>query len=153
VLFPLHNLIGLATLRSKYRKFRNKIKTSKIPAYLCFATFGVLFLREKVKENRLHTRKLITSCQVIQFSTSYKRSGVRVNFVYVINGKQYGKNDMGVSVSKPAGNLLVNTRFPVVLDSTDFSNCRILVTPRDFDHFNLPFPDSLEWVRQFELDP
>jgi len=143
----------LATLRSKYRKFRNKIKTSKAPAYLCFTVFGILFFREKVKENRLHTRKLIVSGEVTQFSTSYKGSGVRVNFVYVINGKEYRKNDAGVSVSKPAGNLLVNMRFPVVVDSTDFTNSRILVTPGAFDHFNLPFPDSLEWVRQFEFDP
>jgi hypothetical protein len=39
--------------------------------------------------------------------------------------------------------LLLNSHFPVVYDSTDDSNCRLLLTKTDFAAFSIPYPDSL----------
>jgi hypothetical protein len=42
---------------------------------------------------------------------------------------------------------LFSQPFPVIFDSTNHSNGRVLIFPSDFEKYHLAFPDSLHWVR------
>ena len=97
----------------------------------------------------MKVNKFITSGKVIQFSGDYRGRGGTVDFVYVIKGRQYRKTN-GANVYRSEGYRFVGKQFPVVVDSTDFSNSRILLTSKDFHDYDLPLPDTLEWVKQYE---
>ena len=43
--------------------------------------------------------------------------------------------------------LMFKKRFPVIYNSNDPTKNSILVFPDDFSNFNLPYPDSLTWVK------
>jgi hypothetical protein len=45
---------------------------------------------------------------------------------------------------------LVNRYFPVVYSKNNPENCDILIFPDDFKKYNIPFPDSLNWVLSIE---
>jgi len=40
-------------------------------------------------------------------------------------------------------------RFPIIYCCNEINNNRLLILPEDFNEFNIPFPDSLNWVKQF----
>lgn len=40
----------------------------------------------------------------------------------------------------------IDKKFTVIFDSLDPRNERMLISPDDFKYYNMPFPDSLNWV-------
>lgn len=40
--------------------------------------------------------------------------------------------------------------FPVIYNSGDPKQSQILIFPDQFEYYNLPFPDSLQWVQDIE---
>lgn len=78
-----------------------------------------------------------------------KRAGGGGNFSYefCVEGKMYkGENAFPRIVIKK-GYSLVSKTFPVAYERGNADNCELLMSPQDFEVFNLPFPDSLEWIR------
>lgn len=47
---------------------------------------------------------------------------------------------------------VINKEFPIIIDSLNVSNSYILVSPSDFNRFNISFPDSLNWIKKYIRD-
>ena len=45
----------------------------------------------------------------------------------------------------------IGKTFPAMY-SPNTNTCEILITPIDFEKFNIPFPDSLNWVMEYVLE-
>ena len=137
-----------STMRTRNRKIRNKV--AKTLPYLFFVLLGLLYIRGQTRDRSLQKHKFITTGEVIYFSRDYRGTGGSFDFVYVVNGRRYKKSSSYPSVDKSEGYRFVGRRFPVVVDSTNFRNSRILLTSKAFSNYDLPLPDSLEWVKQYE---
>jgi len=48
------------------------------------------------------------------------------------------------------GSAVYKRSFPVIYDSTDPKVNQILIFPDEFAYYHLPFPDSLQWVKDIE---
>ena len=61
------------------------------------------------------------------------------------NNKLY-KKDKSVDVVQSW--TFVGKSFPVIF-SPRSNRCELVITPRDFEIYRLPFPDSLSWVKRY----
>lgn len=48
------------------------------------------------------------------------------------------------------GSAVFKRSFPVIYDSDDPKENQILIFPDQFEYYNLPFPDSLQWIQDIE---
>lgn len=71
----------------------------------------------------------------------------KINYEYSVDGKIFS-DESGVSVKREYARCFVGKYFPVVYSTIDTSINELLVAPDDFQRFNVPFPDSLNWVRE-----
>lgn len=82
--------------------------------------------------------------------TSYKMRGYKAASAYytykfdVKNESYYGEFQL-----LAGSDAFLKRKFLVAYDSTNPQNNYMLVLPKDFQSFNLPFPDSLRWVIQY----
>lgn len=51
---------------------------------------------------------------------------------------------------RPLGRSLFEHSFPVIYNTNKPSQSEVLVFPSDFAEFDLPFPDSLRWVLEYD---
>ncbi|HTA28422.1 MAG TPA: hypothetical protein VK809_11570 [Bacteroidia bacterium] len=70
-----------------------------------------------------------------------------IKFRYLVKNKIY-KNYNGAPSSNGLGYEFVNKTFPVVFDTVEPANSRILIFPSDYKGLGMSFPDSLNWVIQ-----
>lgn len=69
----------------------------------------------------------------------------RLNYEYIIDGKTFS-DASSVDVKREYTRQFVGKYFPVVYSKIDTSISELIVEPEDFKRFNIPFPDSLNWV-------
>jgi hypothetical protein len=48
------------------------------------------------------------------------------------------------------GKTIYQRSFPVIYNTKDPQKNQILVFPSDFSDYNIPYPDSLRWVQEFD---
>lgn len=46
--------------------------------------------------------------------------------------------------------LFIGRTFPVIYDPNNVKNNTMLITPQAFELYDIPYPDSLNWVRQYQ---
>lgn len=95
--------------------------------------FYLMYLYFDKRKKSLFDHKRLTFGTVIGSS--------RNHFVYdfTYNGRVYqGTTPGGTGPYTVYGHI-----FPIVYDSVDPTNSKMLIMPNDFKSFNLPFPDSL----------
>lgn len=98
----------------------------------------------------LKKNRCFTIGYVVRFSGDYRGAGGTIHFKYHVKGENYEEANAFVNLYKYEGYRFEGKTFPVAYDSTDYSNSRILITTADFKDFLLPFPDSLQWVKQYQ---
>ena len=101
------------------------------------------------EENSLFQHKKIIIGTIERYNGIRLRSGGNWNYKYYVNGKEYNDIHLSPQNAKPNyyTDLLNGKSFPVIYDSTHPSNSIMLIFPSDFQALNIPFPDSLEWVK------
>jgi len=72
----------------------------------------------------------------------------RIKYEFNYNNKHF-ENDELLNGDWVNASSLVNKWFPVVFSVKSPENNEMLITPDDFAKYNIPFPDSLEWVKQY----
>jgi hypothetical protein len=82
-------------------------------------------------------------------NTHFEKNGFVVEYSF-----NAGEKDLSSYVSHPRfisiRSLLYNGRsFPVIFSSTNPEKNEMLILPEDFNHFNVPFPDSLSWELEY----
>lgn len=103
------------------------------------------------KAEKILSAKKIGSAYITSLNSCTK-CALTYNYVFRNNGIDYN----GTSASSHhtdeyhyLGNTCLHRSFPVVYDSLHPEISKILITPTDFKKYNIPFPDSLNWVKQY----
>ena len=114
---------------------------------LCFLVVcGVLFWNfyrdKKLKENGV-----LVICKITDIASSNKNSPSFLCDLYY-NGTI--KKGYSSSSSAKKLNVFVGEYFPAIY-SPDIDILEVLITPKDFEEYNIKFPDSLNWVIKYEL--
>ena len=123
-------------------------KTNQImAASLLIGLLLLLFIYNSFKKkNNIETHpKLIVG-------TIYKvhigaRGGVEYDYKFYFDNKVY-EGGGKIFISSSYMNLLLNKKFPILIDSLEPTNSEILISKYHFDRYDYEFPDSLEWVEK-----
>jgi len=127
---------------------KKKVWTILLSCITLFFTIVLLWqynVREGIKKN-----KIIVIGKIIEYEQGLSTKGQSPQFVYYyyVNGASY-KYFRHTNWPKD-GSIFIYKSFPVVCDSTNPKNSRLLIFPDEFRDFNIPFPDSLQWVLDYQ---
>jgi len=136
---------------------KNIIKTSKedingIPTFIAFIFIFLLFIlvifwRNMIQED-LKKNGVIVNAEIIKVNVGGKVSGgfqCRFNF----KGEMYEESSPSTLHSGVYD--FIGKTFPAMY-SRKHDALEILITPTDFEKFNIPFPDSLNWVMKYVIE-
>ena len=134
--------------RSEKRKLRRKIREKIVqflPLILIMA-FVALWIKYILKWDDLQRHHDFATGTILKYTSSYR--GGNITYIFKVAGKEY-EGERGFSnVIKSRAYLLEGKNFPVVFDTQDTSNNAILISPKAFEEYKIPFPDSLDWARK-----
>ncbi|MNE93942.1 hypothetical protein D3C80_1918520 [compost metagenome] len=76
------------------------------------------------------------------------RGGPDFTYEFKVNNIEYKNSTVKLAFSLGEGYDLLNFNFPVIYQKSNPDNCQLLITPYEFKEYNIPYPDSLNWVRE-----
>jgi hypothetical protein len=133
------------------KRIKRVVLMSLVTGFIAFLVFGMAYnlLNTNIQKKRIRRNMQIVQggeiVKIERLPKSYKSYSVR--FVFNAQGKEY----RGAIINAYLFNTKVPLRdkkFPVVYESNNTHNAFILIKPEDFEYFDIPFPDSLNWVEQ-----
>lgn len=92
---------------------------------------------------------MFTTGTILRFSEDAKGSGGRITYQFKVDEKEFKNVGAFGNIYTSEGQNFVNKHFPVAYEKNNVSNNQLLISPKQFNEFNLPFPDSLEWVLKY----
>ena len=113
---------------------------------LFIVIFVILF--PKYKEQRIKNNALFTVGKINSIENGHRAASAFYYYKYLVNKDTISSNRSGNSVK----NIFLNKNFPVIFNSNKPKENRMLIYPRDFERFDIPFPDSLNWVKEYDSD-
>ena len=66
---------------------------------------------------------------------------------FVGEQKQIQSCNIGMNFKSNASNYLMERSLPVAYEKGNPENSRLLIVPKDFEYFEILFPDSLKWIK------
>jgi hypothetical protein len=118
---------------------------NKLAMIIFFVLVGFCVTYALIRVNDLKKNGIIVRGKILGTGFSAKSSVMLFDYEFQYNGRWF-KNDSPSGVTNPEE--FVGKMFPVYFSpKTDRSE--ILITPRHFGRYGLPYPDSLEWVRRY----
>jgi len=132
------------------KHFKPDTKKIKIhPGHIFLLAIAVFVVFGYFNENRhidnINKNKCISYGRVTKYISLYK-SSKGYNYEFYRDNKIY----QGFYSHWPNTLPIINKVFPVALDCDDPENNAILILPNDFKRYNLYFPDSLNWLIQYD---
>ncbi len=128
------------------------VLTSKIKTRIFYASVAVGFLLFigfcLTVRNQLEQNHLISYGSVYEVRRTGRANLIRLAYECQIDNKTY-KSDIeysGTVISLEDSKVFEGKSFPVVYYPKFPHLNTMLVLPKDFEQFNIPFPDSLKWV-------
>ena len=122
-------------------------KKSIITCIIGLGLFIGLIIWRNSNQNDLKKHGVIVEAQIIRVNLGGRTSG---GFQCLIKYKNKEKELPSPSTLVKGSSYFVGKTFPAMyLPGKDI--LEILITPRDFEKFNIPFPDSLNWVMPYVL--
>ena len=109
--------------------------------YIAYQKYKQKSLQLNIKSNLEYSYATIIECNVTHRGSVW----IKYNYFYQNNILQ---NKQNISISLWKANKLINKKFPIVLSNKNPKDCTILIFPKDFEEYNIPFPDSLNWVKE-----
>ena len=83
------------------------------------------------------------------------KDAFKIRYHFSFKGKEYIQSQAEINSSSffadkysSIKNIIINKSFPVIIDSMNPDINQMLVIPNDFEFYNIPFPDSLQWVKK-----
>jgi hypothetical protein len=121
--------------------------------------FLYLFLYGMYESDNLKNRKKISTAIIT--GTSYSK-GSLIKYTYSVDSIDYRRRFKighiftleGMSRTNfpdsQVEKYLLYKKFPVVYDSIEIFKSELLILKKDFENYNLAFPDSLKWTNEIE---
>jgi hypothetical protein len=122
-------------------------KKSFIACIVLIGLFIISIIWTNKDHDELKKKGVIVEAQIIRVNLGGKTSG-GFQCLITYNGK---KKELPSPSTLVKGSFdFIGKTFPAMyLPGKDM--LEILITPRDFEKFNIPFPDSLNWVMPYVL--
>ena len=127
---------------------KQKRKTIKYLPFIFLVILVILIYRHLILENRLKNNYKVSFGTVYKNLREGKGDGVIVHYQFRVFSKVYKGARTFQALHNDASILLERT-FPVIYDTNNIENCDILIQKRDFDKYEIPYPDSLNWVQPY----
>jgi hypothetical protein len=115
---------------------------------LIMFTWGWLRNKTLLKNHQLSVAKITN----YSYNNGRGQSGISLYFTFELKGRIYeSRTEFGYNnLSKEdAQAFFVGKFFPLMYNPNHLENNQILITKKDFQHFNIPFPDSLKWTLKY----
>ncbi len=132
--------------------FKKKFEKTDIfiLSFLVLLALAVVF-SSLYERSKLEKKHLITTGLIYDWESGGKSSpgSKYINYEFYLGSKKikgermYSNESLKLSFVE---NYLINKYFPIVYSPEYPKNSAILITPKDFAQFEIPFPDSLNWV-------
>lgn len=113
-----------------------------IISFILLVIFICVF--KKIDETHLLENTSLTTGTVYGFPSG--RQGVDVDYTYTVKGENFVNMEGAPNFVRINSAPFVSRSFPVIYDNTNPKNSHILIHPKDFVKYNIPFPDSLNWI-------
>ena len=110
---------------------------------------GYYFFYSKHKIQSLLKNHIISKGYTFDYTpgTSYKNNPPSIIYKYHVGNLEFkGSTQLYDISAADIQSKLINKNFAVAIDSTDFSNSMILISPKAFSDMNMVYPDSLSWI-------
>lgn len=106
----------------------------------------------KRQKNKILEKYTIVKGIVREYSSDGAKHGSSVKYSFGYNNELYYASSSGSSFFSEKyfdlQSFLIGKSFPVILSVKDPTLNQILIIPEDFELYNIPFPDSLQWVKE-----
>jgi len=115
---------------------------SKMIVYIGFIVFLILAVFSTIGHCRLHTNGVLLNAHTLDWATGAKMEMTLKYEFYFHGEREIGNNPFKEIWGRQ---IFLDKYFPVIYDPK-FGISELLIQPSDFKGFDLPFPDSLNWV-------
>jgi hypothetical protein len=133
-----------------FKKIMND--TDGIPTLIVFIITTFLFVLLIFYRNRIQTdlknHGTLVNAKIIRVNSGGRTSG-GFECIFSYQGKVLEQPSPS-TLQKGTFNF-VNKTFPAMY-SRKYQTLEVLITPTDFEKYNIPFPDSLNWVMPYVLN-
>jgi hypothetical protein len=111
-----------------------------IVGFICVVIWNIRYFENDLKKNGI-----LLNGEIVDVVTAY-RGAPKYEYKYFYKGKMY--TDQTVTGVKKL-NFFIGKTFPVIF-SPKTKNSELLISPKDFEKNGIAFPDSLQWVLQYQ---
>lgn len=129
---------------------KRKPQVISVSVFIIFCL--LIYANAKINSERRKTKILktfqITSGTVYSSQFVYKR-GYKIIYKFKIRTTELEAAETSHKYDN-IHSLIIGKSFPIIISTTDSLYRDLLVFPKDFATYNIPFPDSLSWVKEYE---
>ncbi|RFS18677.1 hypothetical protein DVR12_26900 [Chitinophaga silvatica] len=130
-------------LSKKINELRRYEKFGMVILALMFSTCG--FWLGNQRENRLYKNGYWTTGIIIERGWDY-RGRLAFNYEFYVDGKKYRNQASGIGIRPDTYRQFIGKSLPVIYNSKDPSENKMMIRPSDFTSYELEIPDSLFWI-------
>jgi hypothetical protein len=106
--------------------------------------------RRAIRKNQALTTARITA---LTYQRNKAKSWYRTLATYQVGNARFTcTGSASYTLSHPQRSTLIGAQLPVIYEKDNPANGELLVSERQFDRFNLSFPDSLAWTKAYFLE-
>jgi len=121
--------------------------------FFIYDMINVYILRPQRKQKIKSSIVIINGGIGTKIKRINKVSVLDIYYQFEINNKIYlQKNVFNLNFKSHGVNYLFERKLPVAYEIGNPENSFILIRPKDFEYFKVPFPDSLKWIKIDVLD-
>lgn len=112
---------------------------------------SIVFYTGYTRVQGIKKNKIIVVGQIVKIEKEFAAKGQGEQFVfeYIVNGENYHYSRGGVWPK--SSSVFLDKTFPIACDSTNPEKGAMMIFPKDFELYAVPFPDSLQWVLPYYL--
>ncbi len=121
------------------------MKKNKITVFIIISFFMGLFVFVHYMDERVRQNGILLNATSTEWVTRVNM-GMHLKYEFFYNGKKK-VDEQGIKNVRGSREF-IGKYFPVMYDPK-FGTSQLLVEPDDFKEFNLPYPDSLNWVLKY----
>ena len=126
-------------------------------SYAKIIIFGSIFLmlalviffsklgEKELRKNILKDSTIVVG-KVLDYTPPRFEASCVVTYSFML-GIHCHTEDESNGLYEPLHRYLVGKTFPIIVNARNYKYNKILIVPKDFEEFGIPFPDSLQWVK------
>ncbi len=101
--------------------------------------------KKKIKKNYV----IFNGAVITEMTSSAKTSDLHAFTFSYYSEKRIltNKHNIGLNFKSNSAHYLMEKSLPVIYERGNPGNSRLLIVPKDFEYFEIPYPDTLQWIK------